>query len=248
MPFINGRFYINPIYGAAVERARLAESDPDLNDEVFRYGRPGSEPEFGDGIARPGVTYSPELLPAHSGQEEILDLEFQSAKAHQRHAADNKQGAHSAQHATQPEPPSQNANRIYNETSGLRPLAKGGPHGTETDLHSARVAISHVIRNRHARGIFEGVASNVLTHSASHAVQQYPPARNAYRDSGRAAQAAASGPDTTGGATHFYLDYGKKPPSWAAGKRPVATFGPFKNVAGGGDVPKDAIVRIVIIR
>jgi hypothetical protein len=29
MPFINGRFHINPAYGRAIERARAAESDAD---------------------------------------------------------------------------------------------------------------------------------------------------------------------------------------------------------------------------
>lgn len=246
MPFINGRFYMNPIYGAAVERARLAELDPDLNDEVHRYGTAGIEPEFADGVARSGDTYAAEPMLAHSGREEALEPNVQSVKAPQRHATDNKQGAHSAHHSAQPELPSQNANRVYNETSGLRPTSRNGVHGTEADLQAARIAISHVIRNRQAQGTFGGVAPNALTHSESRAVGHYPPARNAYQNSAHAAQVAASGPDPTRGATHFYLDFGQPPPAFARGKTPVASYGPFSNAGGGGDVQKDS--KRVIIR
>ena len=57
---------------------------------------------------------------------------------------------------------------------------------------------------------------------------------------------AARSPDVTGGSTHLYLDYGQKAPSWAAGKE-TTTCGPFKNAAGGGDVPKGAHVKIIIV-
>ena len=50
----------------------------------------------------------------------------------------------------------------------------------------------------------------------------------------------------TGGSKHFYLDYGQGQPKWAAGKE-TTSYGPFKNAAGGGDVPKGADVKIIIV-
>ncbi len=33
MPFVNGRFYINPAHGRALERARLAEAERDAQQQ-----------------------------------------------------------------------------------------------------------------------------------------------------------------------------------------------------------------------
>ena len=183
---INGRFYANPAYGAALERARVQD--------------------------------------AARGTEQAK-----------------------AQGQTTPAPNDPLANRIYNESSGLRPTAPKGP-GSAEDLHDARTYMGHVIRNREAAGTGGGVAHAQLGKQEAQAVQTYPPARAAYQDSQHAAERARSGPDQTGGARNFYLDYGQGAPPWARGKAPVATFGPFLNRAGGGDVPRGAKTTIVVVR
>jgi hypothetical protein len=70
-------------------------------------------------------------------------------------------------------------------------------------------------------------------------------AYDAHGESVYAAHRAGKQADPTGGATHFYFDYGQtSAPSW--GKQAVVTYGPFRNAAGGGDVDKGANVKIVI--
>ena len=186
MPVINGRFYANPAYGLALERARVQEA------------------ARGAGHAKP------------QGQ-------------------------------TPPAPNDPLANRIYNESSGLRPTAPKGP-GSAQDLHDARTYMGHVIQNREAAKAPGSVAPDHLGKKEAQAVQTYPPAHAAYQDSQAAAERARKGPDQTRGANNFYLDYGQGAPRWARGKALVATFGPFLNQAGGGDVAKGAKTKIVIVR
>lgn len=69
-----------------------------------------------------------------------------------------------------------------------------------------------------------------------------------YRDSQRAANESAVSADPTGGATHYFLDYGQPLPIWAIGVSPVKTFGPFLKTLQAGKPAKDVKVRIVIIR
>lgn len=69
-----------------------------------------------------------------------------------------------------------------------------------------------------------------------------------YKDSQRAADESATGPDPTRGATHYFLDYGQPLPIWAVGIPPVKTFGPFLKTLEGGKTTKDVKVKIVIIR
>ncbi len=196
MPLIGGRYYANPAYGRALERA-LAEENA--------AGNPSEEP----------------------------------ASVHDQEPTARRQP---------PQTPTDSlANRIYNETSGLRPTAPQGP-GSAEDLHNARLHMGQVIRNREAGRIQRGVARDRLEKQETQAIQTYPPAQRAYQDSQRAAERARREPDRTSGAEHFYLDYGQAPPHWAAGEKPVAVFGPFNNPAGGGDVPKGQKVRIVVLR
>lgn len=185
MPLINSRFYANPAFGRALERARAEEAARDADDGEQRQ----TSPALGDPLA----------------------------------------------------------NRIYNETSGLRTSAPQGS-GSAEDLHNARLHVGEVIRNREAARTPRGVATDRLRKEEADAVRTYPPARMAFQDSQRAAARARAEQDRTGGATNFYLDFGQGPPPWAEGKKPVASFGPFLNKAGGGDVPKDAKVKIVILR
>jgi len=128
-------------------------------------------------------------------------------------------------------------NVVYNETGGLRPKAKDGS-GSSQNLHDSRVAVADVIDNRNKAGAKGGVASDAVSAKERNNPQ--------YKDSQAAASEAANSPDRTGGSTHFYLDYGQPKPSWANGKA-TTSYGPFVNAAGGGDVPKGADVRIIIV-
>jgi RHS repeat-associated protein len=128
-------------------------------------------------------------------------------------------------------------NIVYNETGGLRPEAKDGS-GSSQDLHDSRVAVADVVDNRNKAGAKGGVASDAVSAKERNNPQ--------YKDSQAAASEAANSHDRTGGSTHFYLDYGQPKPSWANGKA-TTSYGPFVNAAGGGDVPKGADVRIVIV-
>jgi hypothetical protein len=223
MPFIHGRFYANPAYGEALESVRRAEA-PEFVDELLR-NEPSGATKFDDGV----------LSNDSAGESEIEEL---AAEQHQ---------AHGHGHAKPPETPVQRAIRIYNETSSLRPTTQRGP-GSANDLSNGRDHMGHAIVSGENSPIPPKMARHVLSPREAQAIKSYPPAHAAYQDSLRAAQQAGTEPDPNGGATHFYLDYGQSPPPWAAGKKPVASFGPFRNVAGGGDVPKGAMVRIVIIR
>lgn len=197
MPFINGRFYMNPAYGRALEQARSLESGQNA---------------AGENVA---------------------------ARSSDTHTSD-KQGTLSEDKEPQAEHETRIANRVYNETGGLRPKpdAKSGAPGSAEDLHKARVAISHVAQNREKSGRRGGIAPD----RASSVGQKTPQ----YKDSHAAAIEAAHGPDVTGGSEYFYLDYGQRVPNWAQGKK-TTSYGPFENAAGGGDVPKGDDVRIVVV-
>ncbi|MHB8526709.1 MAG: hypothetical protein ACYDD2_11200 [Candidatus Acidiferrales bacterium] len=69
-----------------------------------------------------------------------------------------------------------------------------------------------------------------------------------YKDSQRAADQSATGPDPTGGATHYFVDYGQPLPIWAIGVSPIKTFGPFLKTLQAGKPAKSVKVKIVIIR
>lgn len=131
----------------------------------------------------------------------------------------------------------QTGNIVYNETGGLRPEQKDGS-GSSQNLHDARVAVSDVIDNRKKAGVKGGVASDSVSSKERNNSQ--------YKDAQSAASEAARSPDRTGGSTEFYLDYGQPKPSWANGTA-TTSYGPFRNAAGGGDVPKGADVRIIIV-
>jgi hypothetical protein len=134
-------------------------------------------------------------------------------------------------------------NLIYNETSGLRPTSETG-EGSPQNLHEARVAAGTVAKTLDANGKKLGKPLTVATQITSKeamAVRSYDPAKHAYEDSQTAASKASR---DRNGPTHFYLDHGQPKPRWADGTTPKQSYGPFQNVAGGGDVPKRAKVWI----
>jgi hypothetical protein len=134
-------------------------------------------------------------------------------------------------------------NVIYNETSGLRPTSETG-EGSPQDLHEARVGAGTVAKTLDANGKKLGKPLTVttqLTSKEAKAVRTYDPAKHAYEDSQAAARKASRDKN---GPTHFYLDHGQPKPKWAEGTTPKQCYGPFRNVAGGGDIPKGARVWI----
>jgi hypothetical protein len=110
--------------------------------------------------------------------------------------------------------------------------------GIGQDLHNAKVAIADVVDNREKTGVNGGVASDKVSAKERNSSQ--------YKDAQQAAAEAGHTPGASGGSQHFYLDYGQKASTWAEGKV-TSTYGPFKNVAGGEDVPKGADVRTLIV-
>lgn len=134
-------------------------------------------------------------------------------------------------------------NIIYNETAGLRPTVHTGK-GSLQDLHEARVGAGTVAKTLDSNGQKLGkplTAPTQLTSQEAKAVRTYGPAKQAYEDSQIAASKA---PRDKNGPRQFYLDHGQRKPNWVEGKEPKESYGPFRNDAGHGDVPKGAKVWI----
>lgn len=87
IPFINGRYYANPSYGDAVERARRGESGEEINDEVLGPGTYDG-PGFADSVVTYGTndeTDQPEFQ-LDSVQHRARTKQHHAQKqAHQKH-------------------------------------------------------------------------------------------------------------------------------------------------------------------
>lgn len=223
MPFINGRFYANPIFGRALGRARLAEAGKVWSEEYPARGQ----------------QHTQEIR--HEDHTEQRLVKYHEA-AHKKHSGDVYDAA------TTPEGV---ANQIYNETAGLRPTVNNGiGPGTDWDMQAARIAMAHVIQNRAKAKILNGLASPTITdHEAKATSSVGSKAYDAHGESVHAAHVASMQQDPLGGATNFYLDYGQGPPGYAKAKKlkPVGVFGPFDNPTGGGDAPKGKKVKIIVL-
>jgi len=87
MPFINGRFYANPIFGKGVERARDTESDDEFNDKTVRPGMYG-DLQFADPVARYGTDNDTDesAFQLDSAQHDARAKQHPAQKqAHQKH-------------------------------------------------------------------------------------------------------------------------------------------------------------------
>lgn len=223
-----GRF-LTPDWSAKVEPVPYAKLDNPQSLNLYAYvdNNPLSRIDADGhcGASDPNVCTNPGSTPT-SGSDLIAQWQTQIDQQN----AHNSSGEQAQQQQT-------TGNIVYNETGGLRPKAKDGS-GSSQDLHDSRVAVADVIDNRNKAGAKGGVASDAVSPKERHNAQ--------YKDSQAAASEAANSPDRTGGSTHFYLDYGQPKPNWANGKV-TTSYGPFVNAAGGGDVPKGADVRIVIV-
>lgn len=249
MPWIKGKFYMNPFYGRALERARSAsEGQPWSEDSSeFESGlfHKGEKSHSGAGTRLSNLSLGRDAGSAHTSPANKSAHTGGNDQEH-RHQHGNRIGGDYHDPARTVEGV---ANQIYNETAGLRTTNKNNNGaGSDVDMQAARNAMAHVIRNRAKSGMRSGLASASLTPQADRTIGEYAsPAHDAHGESLFEARRAASQADPTGGATHFYLDSPhKQKPKWA--NNPVATFGPFENVAGGGDVQIGDPVRILILR
>jgi len=132
VPFINGKFYMNPAYGRAIERARTANQTwsgeiPGLAESSLR------EQDFGNDL-------SPSKMHRKDSDAHWVTIDghhvlIQGNEAAPAQANNRSIHAHSR-------PGTKPARIIFNETSGLRPANKN-----PEDLHDARVAMAHTLLN-----------------------------------------------------------------------------------------------------
>lgn len=212
VPYINGKFYMNPAYGRAVETARDAEGASNR----FEPQKQGSDAHW--------VTI---------GGRHVLIQESQGGRAPRvnQRQPDRRRNIQF--------PSSESERRlaviVFNETGGLTASAQSAK-GSAADLHDARVAAAEVSKRAVEGGRADRVAADELPTGLWKGLNnENPAAVEAWNDSLSAARTALAGSNTTEDATHFRLDAKTGTiPRWAGGKQPLQSFGPFRN-AGGGD-------------
>jgi len=234
MPFINGKYYMNPAYGRALEAARAKDlakrhdvhpfaRQSDLTD---RYG--ASTPEDTLLISEQDRKLGRRDLARNSGHWVTIDgHHVLIQESHEgRVPYDKPRNKREAKLA----------NIVYNETSSLRvdPRAKPGDGGSVEALHDAREGIAEVAKRAHDSGHPEYVAPPTLSEKDRGAIRAGNlDAIHAYNDSLAAAREALAGADQTNGATQFRL----RPPSIDKerpinGKDTSFAYGPFPNTLG----------------
>jgi hypothetical protein len=244
MPVINGRFYINPAHGRALERARTAEAAgrrTSQHGNLFYYWGP-SEPG--------GVAHGPDLG----------NNEFEASRAEWNEPGQSENGRwvtinhrhiliRGKGRTRTASDETAKLNKIYNEFSGLRP--KEGVT-TADDLNRARRNASHVYDNVHGKH-FQG--SPKLGPADARDVQiPGTPAAQGHQATKDAIAAAAQEPDTTQEANHVYIydpagiHSGRvHPPPWVTQGQTTTIAGPFTNKSGGGDLPRGDEVFIITV-
>jgi hypothetical protein len=219
MPFINGRFYANPAYGRALERARRSSSGGIWSEDF------------------PEQTQETDAAVSHGrGAPQAASRSIRAVRRG-HHGNDDYDAATTMAGIT---------NQIYNETATLRPAGELGK-GSDVDLQD-RLAMAHVIHNRAGAKRRGGLASDELHPKEAAAVKRFPSsAYDAYGGSRHVSAVAGSRRDPTGGAQFFYLDHGQPEPPWAVGKEPVAVFGPFRNTVPEKRAPKHNAMETIKI-
>jgi len=209
MPFIDGRFYMNPAYGRAVERVRAASDQHELDHQH-------ADAHW--------VTID---------HRHVLIHETQSGRT--PHGNESQPDPHGRIQFPSSESERRLAVIVFNETGGLTPSAKSGI-GSAANLHDARVAAAEAANRAVKSGHANRVAPDELNTGLWQGLHdQNPAAVSAWNDSLSAARTALAGSNATEDATHFRLDAKTGTiPHWARGRQPAQTFGPFRN-AGGGD-------------
>lgn len=229
MPIINGRYYMNPAYGAALERAR--QRDEDILKPIVESLESGSiQPMLdfweSDHFSEPSELSgsSPQSPAGKDPQIELLAAQSVPQKQERHNSARNAQ-EHKAQVG-------------YGETAGLLPKKspdappKAHPYDRRTwdqnsvnELQEARTHIMDISQrnpNVHRARPGSDTISQTIWNDNIHA----------------AATSAGSLPGK-----HFFIrqeGIGPQRPSkrqgWGQGT-PIRSYGPFRNV-GGGDVPR----------
>lgn len=219
MPWVNGRFYANLLYGRALERAREFDRDkasPDSKDRQLESREADANAHW--------VTVNGHHVFINETEHGTKQRGLQTHNRPKRRPGDRT------------------ARIIFNETSGLRPA-----NGNSDDLHDARMAMAHAILNGRSMRHRPSTVTDLLTPSSAEAILTDPEARAACVDAQAAVREAASSADDTKKAVHFLLDSpGANRPNWATDDRETANYGPFINAAGGGDVKHRAHVTVRI--
>lgn len=126
---------------------------------------------------------------------------------------------------------------MFNETGGLHPKSRSG-NGSAEDIHKARIAIAEVAKRLRESGHAEQVApaeGGMYTGLWKGLAEGNRASVSSWNDSVSAARITLGGSNTTGSAMHYRFDSRDEVvPSWAKGRTPSISFGPFAN-SGGGD-------------
>ena len=233
MPIINGRFYINPAHGRAIERARHSES---VRAPIF------------DQLGHSPLAFTKEV----ASRDQSQDSNGHWVTIDGRHVFidETKSGGRAQPGHRRPRPipiqlpANENERRlaviVFNETGGLTPSTAYG-RGSGADLHTARVALAEISK----REIEAGHATRVAPDEIETGLWQGLNDKNqhaigSWNDSLSAAREAIGGSNIANNASQFRLDAQNGGiPSWAQGRSPSLSFGPFRN-AGGGDAATPA--------
>jgi hypothetical protein len=232
--WINGRFYANPLFGRALERARIAEPGRIWSEEYPKLEQ-RLIPQTQSGNPAPRTTGTEPGQREQDGHWVTIDHRHVLI---QEHSAAQKIAAHLK---------ARKVDKIYNEFSGLRP--KPGVT-TVDDLNRARRNAAHVYHNMRGKG-FQG-PSTLGPGDARDIKVPGTPAAQGYQSTKDAIAAAAQEPDTTQNANHVYLydpellkTRGIHYPDWVTQGQTTTIAGPFINESGGGDVAKGHEVYII---
>jgi hypothetical protein len=154
MPFISGKFYMNPAYGRALERARRTNQIWSEEIPVFTGSSPGGQGFKNDGS----------LSPTH---RQNSDAHWVTIDGHHVLIEGTQAGQARVNNQTirvKSRPGSKPARIIFNETSGLRPANKN-----PEDLHDARVAMAHTLLNAQGMRHPPQTVSDTLTPGSARA-------------------------------------------------------------------------------
>ncbi len=206
MPFINGRFYVNPAYGRAIERARQNGATP--NQDAAKRITPGDGGDHGRWVTIDG--------------RHVLIQSTQTGPTRIDKPRNKRE--------------EQRSNIVYNETSSLRadPRAKPGDDGSAEALHDAREGIAEIAIRAIDKGHPEYVAPPELTKDSGGDIRAgNEDAMRAYNDSLAAAREALAGSNQTRGATQFRVRFPNVNRDHPIRRRDTTfAYGPFRNTIG----------------
>lgn len=237
MPVINGRYYMNPAYGAALERARSNSQSP--LKPLLQSLESGSIRPMLDFWERSDSSEPPEPGSPPSRDLSEGDIKFVPVV---EQSASPKQGTHSSG----PNEQEHKAQVGYGETAGLLPEKSpdAPPKAHPYDRHAwDQNSVSELQKAR--THIMDISGRNSGVHRAKPG--RDPISNDVWNDN---MNAAANSTGKLPGNYFFIRQEGAGPqrPHKNAGYgqgTPIRTYGPFRNV-GGGDVPRGSKTYIDI--